>query len=182
MFYLIFFFFGCAFYFFSGMTNYNFSFRYYLFYALFAFCFFIFIHKYKIVDNIKSKINKKKYDDFFNYLYSSHFNFAENHTLQISHNVAPFYDSDFLYNNNLVFLFVHKNNLGSILNQLQEFYKNLAKDQLIYWDKPDNLTLENYYKTYNKIFSFKNKSLNHLILMKIYNPNDDLIRIGLLML
>lgn len=182
MHYLIFSFFICAFYFFSKMMDHDFSFGYDIFYALFAFCFLIFIHQHKIINNIKSRINQKKYDKFFNHLYSSHFDFAKNHMLQISHNVAPFYDSDFLYNNNLVFLFVHKNNLDSILNQLQEFYKNLAKDKLIYWDKPDNLTLESYCKTYNKIFSFKNKSLNHLILMKIYNPNDDLIRIGLLML
>lgn len=179
MFYLIFSFFICAFYFFSRMTYYDFSFGYDIFYALLAFCFFIFIHQHKIIYDIKSRINQKKYDKFFNHLYSSHFDFAENHLLQISHNVAPFYDSELEYHTNLVFITIPKDNLFLTLNNLQTFYKNLAKDKSLYYDLPDKLILENYFKDYLWIFSFKNENISKTILLKIYNPNDELIRIGL---
>lgn len=179
MIHLIFFFFGSAFYFFSKMTYHDFSLKYDFFYALFAFCFFIFIHQHKIIDDIKSRINKKRSNKFYSYLYSSHFDFAENYMLQISHNIAPFYDSDFEYSTELLFITVPKDDLFSTLNNLQTFYKNLAKDKFLYYDIPDKLILENYYKDYLWIFSFKNKDLSKTILLKIYNPNDDLIKIGL---
>ena len=179
MHYLIFSFFICAFYFFIKMMDHDFSFGYDIFYALFAFCFFIFIHQNEIIDDIKSRIKQKKYDDFFNYLYSSHFDFAENYMLQISHNVAPFYDNEFEYYTNLIFITIPKDDLFLTLNNLQTFYKNLAKDKFLYYDLPDKLILENYYKDYLWIFSFKNEDISETILLKIYNPNDNLIKIGL---
>lgn len=177
--YLIFSFIICTFYFFSRMADYDFSFRYDLFYALFAFCFFIFIHQNEIIYDIKSRIRQKRYNKFYSYLYSSHFDFAENYMLQISHNIAPFYDSDFEYCINLIFITIPKDDLFSTLNNLQTFYKNLAKDKFLYYDLPDKLIFENYYKDYQWIFSFKNKDISIIILLKIYNPNDDLIKIGL---